>query len=38
MIQANTPDKAVVSDAIRNWIVPVLVRRYMVVRSQNTGQ
>jgi hypothetical protein len=32
------PDKAAVTDAIRGWIVPVLVGRYMALREENTAQ
>lgn len=34
VIEAGAPDALAVSDAIREWIVPVLVRSYLANRSE----
>ena len=38
VFEANAPDKAALSEAIRGWIVPVLVKHYLLQRSQKTDQ
>jgi hypothetical protein len=37
VIEANVPDPEAVSSAIREWIVPVLVREYLAERAARVG-